>query len=140
MKNKPWLAVLICWGFLVFSSGVSLGDTNEEVLVLQPDADGVQRATIMLDSYSFTPPYISVQAGMPIELRLENQSFLTPHNFVIDHSVMDLQDDVTVSAGESVTIQFLIPAPGTYTFYCDKQLLFFPVSYTHLTLPTILRV
>ncbi len=124
--EQPWLSVLICWIAPVLFSGVSLGNTNEEVRVLQPDADGVQRATIVLDSYSFAPRYISIQAGLPIELRLENQSFLTPHNFVVDHSAMDLQDDITVSAGESVTIQFLVRTSGTYAFYCDKQLLFFP--------------
>jgi len=126
MKNKPWLAVLICWILSVLFSGVSLGNTNEAVLVLQPDVDGVQRATIVLASYSFAPRYISIQAGVPTELRLENQSFLTPHNFVIDHADLDVQDDINVSAGESVMVQFLIRTPGTYTFYCDKQLLFFP--------------
>lgn len=126
MKNKPWLAALSCWILSVLFSGVSLGNTNEAILVLQPDADGVQRATIVLDSYSFAPRYISIQAGVPTELRLENQSFLTPHNFVIDHDVLDVQDDINVSAGESVMVRFLIRTPGTYTFYCDKRLLFFP--------------
>ena len=126
MENKPWVAVLLCCVLLGFSSGVSLGDADEEVLVLQPDADGIQRAFIVLDSYAYTPPHISVQAGLPIELQLENQSFLTPHNFIIDHPEVDLQQDVSVDAGDSVTIRFSVQTPGTYTFYCDKQLLFFP--------------
>ena len=126
MKHKPLLAVLVCWILSVLFFGGSPGNAADEVLVLQPDEDGVQRATIVLDSYAFTPRYISIQAGVPTELRLENQSFLTPHNFVIDHSAVDLQHDINVSAGESVMIQFLIRTPGTYTFYCDKQLLFFP--------------
>ena len=126
MENKPWLAGLICWGLLVFSPGESLGDADEEVLVLHPDADGIQRATIVLDSYAFTPSSISVQAGIPIRLRLENQSILIPHNFVMDHPAVDLQPNVNVDAGESVTLQLLVRVPGIYTFYCDKQLLFFP--------------
>ena len=126
MGHKPWVVVLLCCVLLGFSSGVSLGDADEEVLVLQPDADGIQRAFIVLDSYAYTPPHISVQAGLPIELQLENQSFLTPHNFVMDHPDSDLQHDVSVDAGDSVTIRFLVQTPGTYTFYCDKQLLFFP--------------
>lgn len=126
MGHRPWVAVLLCCVLLGFFSGVSLGDADEEVLVLQPDADGIQRAFIVLDSYAFTPPHISVQAGLPIELQLENQSFLTPHNFVMDHPDSDLQHDVSVDAGDSVTIRFLVQTPGTYTFYCDKQLLFFP--------------
>ena len=126
MKNKLGVALLLCWVLLVFSPGLSLGDANEEVLVLQPDADGIQRVFIVLDSYAFTPSHLSVQAGVPIELRLENRSFLTPHNFILDYPARDLQHDVTVNAGEGVTVRFLVHTPGTYVFYCDKQLLFFP--------------
>ncbi len=126
MGHKPWVAVLFGCALLVFSSGVSRGETDEEVLVLQPDADGIQRAFIALDSYEYTPPHISVEAGLPIELQLENQSFLTPHNFVLDYPDVALQHDVSVDAGDSVTIRFSVQTPGTYTFYCDKQLLFFP--------------
>lgn len=126
MKHKQWLAVLTCAGGLVFSSGIALGETDQEVLVLQPDSEGIQRASIVLDSYAYTPSHISIQAGEPVEFRLENQSFLTPHNFIIDHPEVGLQQDVNVDAGDRVTIRFLVETSGTYTFYCDKQLLFFP--------------
>ena len=126
MRHSSWLAVLFCCVLTGFSSWVALGETEQEVLVLQPDADGVQRASIVLDSYEYTPPHISVEAGAPIEFQLENQSFLTPHNFIIDHPEAGLQQDVNVDAGDTLTILFLAETPGTYTFYCDKQLLFFP--------------
>lgn len=126
MGIKPSLAGLFCWGLLVFFSGITLGETDQEVLVLQPDADGIQRAFIVLDSYTYTPSHISVEAGAPIEFQLESQSFLTPHNFIIDHPEADLLQNVSVDAGDRVTIQFVAQTPGTYTFYCDKQLLFFP--------------
>ena len=126
MGHTSWLAVLICAGGLVFSSGIALGEDEQEVLVLQPDADGIQRAFIVLDSYAYTPSHISVEAGAPIEFQLENQSFITPHNFIIDHPEAGLQQDVNVDAGDTITIQFLAEIPGTYTIYCDKQLLFFP--------------
>ncbi|MCY3956191.1 MAG: cupredoxin domain-containing protein [Nitrospira sp.] len=126
MKHKQWLAVLMCAGGLVCSSGLALGETDQEVLVLQPGADEIQRAFIVLDSYAYTPSHISIQAGEPVEFRLENQSFLTPHNFIMDHPDAGLQQDVNVDAGDDVTIRFVAQVPGTYTFYCDKQLLFFP--------------
>ncbi|MCY4612525.1 MAG: cupredoxin domain-containing protein [Nitrospira sp.] len=126
MNHKPWLAVLMCAGGLVLASGIALGQDEQEVLVLKPDADGVQRAFIVLDSYEYTPPRISVEAGVPIEFQLENQSFITPHNFIIDHPEAGLQQDVNVDAGDTITIQFLAEIPGTYAIYCDKQLLFFP--------------
>ena len=126
MRQTFWLAGLLCWVLLGFFSGVVLGETEQEVLVLQPDADGIQRAFIVLDSYAYTPSHISVEVGVPIEFQLENQSFLTPHNFIIDHPDAGLQQDVNVDAGDDVTIRFVAQVPGTYTFYCDKQLLFFP--------------
>ena len=126
MRNKSWLVGFLCWVLLIFSSGISLGETDPEVLVLRPDADGIQRAFIVLDSYAYTPSHVSVEAGAPVEFQLENQSFLTPHNFIIDHPDADLQQDVNVDAGDNVTIRFVAQVPGTYTFYCDKQLLFFP--------------
>ena len=126
MRHNVRVAVLLCSVLTVFSSGVTLGETDQEILVLQPDADGIQRAFIVLDSYAYTPSQISVEAGAPIEFQLENQSFLTPHNFIIDHPEADLLQNVNVDAGDSMTIQFLVQTPGTYTFYCDKQLLFFP--------------
>ena len=126
MRHTLWLAVLLGCVLPGFSSGVALGEDDQEILVLQPDADGIQRAFIVLDSYAYTPSHISVEAGAPVEFQLENQSFLTPHNFIIDHPESGLQQDVNVDAGDSMTIRFLAENPGTYTFYCDKQLLFFP--------------
>ena len=121
---RPWLVGL---GLVVgLLSGVVLGNAGNDAVVLEPDADGVQRATIVLDSYSFTPSSLRIQAGVPVELHLENQSFLTPHNFVMDAPTMAVPVNVEVSAGESADVRLLLDTPGTYTFYCDKQLLFFP--------------
>lgn len=116
---------LLCGVILVFA-GVAFGNTGGDVLVLEPEADGVQRATIVLDSYAFTPGHLRIQAGVPVELRLENQSFLTPHNFIIDALALESPVNVNVDAGESIDVRLLLRTPGTYTFYCDKQLLFFP--------------
>ncbi|MYJ53951.1 MAG: quinol oxidase [Nitrospira sp. SB0672_bin_25] len=126
MKHKSWLVVVLCWAVLLTSSGVSFADDNEEVLVLQPDAEGIQRVFIILDSYEYAPARISVEAGVPIEFQLENQSFLTPHNFIIDYPAVGLQHNVSVDAGDSAMIRFLVETPGTYTCYCVNQFLFFP--------------
>src|SRR5215472_15557797 len=45
--------------------------------------DGVQRASITVDSYSFTPGHLIVQAGKSVELTLTSVTTLTPHNFII---------------------------------------------------------
>lgn len=93
---------------------------------LIPGEDGVQRVTIIMESYSFSPSDIIVHADKPVSIRLENHSFLIPHNFVIDNPVMGFHHEMDISAGDAVNFQLLLSTPGTYTFYCDKQLLFFP--------------
>jgi len=89
-------------------------------------ADGIQRATVILDSYSYTPQHVIVQAGKPVELLLTSITTITPHNFVLRDDAAGLSIERDVSAGKTVTVQFTPTKPGTYSFYCDKKLLFFP--------------
>ena len=89
-------------------------------------ADGMQRATIILDSYSYTPQHLIVQAGKPVELLLTSITTITPHNFVLWDEAAGLFIERDVSAGKTVTVQFTPTKPGTYSFYCDKKLLFLP--------------
>ena len=112
---------LIFW--LLFLPQVAFSD---EPLVLQPDKDGVQRATIAMESYVFAPKDLILESGKPVELTLQNNSFLVPHNFLLDSPDGERLVDTNVSSGEIKTVQFTLKAPGTYPFYCDKQLLFFP--------------
>ena len=81
---------------------------------------------INMESYVFSPAEITVDLGKPITLILNNQSFLVPHNFLLDdpHGVRLLEADI--SSGESQTHRLTLIEPGIYPFYCDKQLLFFP--------------
>ncbi|HPV84498.1 MAG TPA: cupredoxin domain-containing protein, partial [Nitrospira sp.] len=88
--------------------------------------DGMQRATVILDSYSYTPQHLIVQAGKPVELLLTSITTITPHNFVLRDEAAGLSIERDVSAGKTVTVQFTTTKPGRYPFYCDKKLLFFP--------------
>lgn len=89
-------------------------------------ADGVQRATLTLESYAFKPAHLVVRAGMPVELTLENVSTLATHNLRIDDPGRGLQVDQDVKAGKSAKVTFTPTAPGSYPYYCDKRLLMFP--------------
>jgi len=88
--------------------------------------DGIQRATIILDSYSYTPQHVIVQAGKPVELILTSITTITPHNFLLKDEAAGLSIERDVSSGRTVTVQFTVTKPGRYRFYCDKKLLFFP--------------
>lgn len=88
--------------------------------------DGIQRATVILDSYSYTPNHLIVQSGKTVELLLTSITTLTPHNFVLKNEAAGVSIERDVGAGRTVTVQFTPTKPGTYTFYCDKKLLFLP--------------
>ena len=80
--------------------------------------DGVQRATVILDSYSYQPGHLIVEAGKPVELTLTSVTTLTPHNFIIK----ELSVEQDVGAGKTVVVKFIPPQAGTFAIYCDKRL------------------
>ncbi|MBI3357011.1 MAG: cupredoxin domain-containing protein [Nitrospirae bacterium] len=85
-------------------------------------ADAVQRATIILDSYSYAPSHLVVEAGKPVELTLTSVTTITPHNFIIKDPAGSFSIEQDVSAGKTVTIKFTPTQPGIYPIYCDKRL------------------
>lgn len=105
------------------STGQAAEDTLPGPPVVVPvGADGVQRATVTLDSYSYAPDHLIVQAGKPVELTLTSVTFLTPHNFIIKDPAGSLSVEQDVSAGKTVTLRFTPTQPGIFPIYCDKRL------------------
>jgi heme/copper-type cytochrome/quinol oxidase subunit 2 len=80
--------------------------------------DGVQRATMILDSYSYAPSHLIVELGKPVELTLTSITFITPHNFIIK----ELSVEQDVGAGKTVVVTFTPSQVGTFPIYCDKRL------------------
>ena len=89
-------------------------------------SDGVQRLSITLDSYSYTPSHIVVEAGKPVEFELKNVASTAPHDFKIDAGALGPEIKQDVKAGKTATLRFTPTVPGTYQFYCDKKLPFLP--------------
>ncbi len=113
--------------WLLTSVGVTIVHAAEPAqsgppVVVPVAADGVQRATVMLDSYSYSPNHLIVEAGKPVELTLTSVTTFTPHNFIIKDSAGSLFVEQEVSAGKTVTITFTPPQPGLFPIYCDKRL------------------
>src|SRR4026209_129229 len=78
--------VLFAWFTLLSPSFVMGVDQPPHVPPLQvpvDQLDGIQRATIILDSYSYTPNHLIIQAGKPVELLLTSITTITPHNFIL---------------------------------------------------------
>ena len=86
------------------------------------DSDGVQRTTVILDSYSYQPGHLIVEKGKPVELTLKSVTTLTPHNFIIKDPAGSLAVEQDVSAGKTALLKFTPAQSGTFPIYCDKRL------------------
>ena len=112
---------------LLTSVGVTIVDAEEPSqsgppMMILMAADGMQRATVTLDSYSYTPNHLIVEAGKPVELTLTSVTTIIPHNFIIKEPAGNLFVEQEVSAGKTITITFTPAQPGTFPIYCDKRL------------------
>jgi plastocyanin len=109
---------------LILWSGTSSAIAQKGLL--QNGVADSQEMVIDMESYIFTPSEVRVNRGQMSTLILRNQSFLVPHNFLLDdpHGIRILEADI--SSGESQTHVLTLTETGIYPFYCDKQLFFFP--------------
>ncbi|HBP87078.1 MAG TPA: hypothetical protein DD706_05195 [Nitrospiraceae bacterium] len=85
-----------------------------------------QQVSISMESYAFTPSEVMVEVGKPVILTLRNESFLVPHNFLLDDPNGIRLIDADILSGDTQVVTLTFTEPGIYPFYCDKQLLFFP--------------
>lgn len=90
--------------------------------VVPVGADGIQRATVTLDSYSYQPGHLVVEKGKPVELTLTSVTTIVPHNFIIKDPAGSLTVEQDVGAGKTVVVKFMPIQPGTFPIYCDKRL------------------
>jgi len=117
---RPLLLFLLGWSVLWLAadaSAVDAGSTGSPWRV-PIGADGVQRVSVTLDSYSFRPSHVIVEAGKPVEVTLTSVTVLTPHNFIID--ALSVKEEV--GAGKTAVLTFTPTQPGTFPIYCDKRL------------------
>ena len=112
---------------LLISVGVTIVDAAEPSqssppLLVPVSTDGAQRATVTLDSYSYTPNHLIVEAGKPVVLTLTSVTTIIPHNFIIKDPAGNLSIEQDLSAGKTVIITFTPTQPGIFPIYCDKRL------------------
>lgn len=126
-----FVQMIFTTAFIFMINPSVFAETHDNQIATNPvmaetGTDGVQRLEITLDSYSFTPAYIIVQSGKPVEFTLKNVATLAPHNFTIDATADGLYLDKDVDPGKTATLSFLPVKTAVYEFYCDKKLAFFP--------------
>lgn len=118
------IGLVVMMGYWSFSDGL-YAQTSEPSLPSGEEPFG-QQVMINMESYAFTPSEVVVKAGIPVTLTLSNQSWLVPHNFLLDDPTGTRLVDADISSGDSEAVTLTLTEPGIYPFYCDKQLLFFP--------------
>lgn len=118
------LSLVVVTGYWSFSDRL-YAQSSESSLPPVEEPFG-QQVMISMESYTFTPSEVVVKAGKPLTLTLSNQSFLVPHNFLLDDPGGIRLVDVDISSGDTKAVTLTLTEPGIYPFYCDKQLLFFP--------------
>jgi DNA-binding response OmpR family regulator len=86
VRRTGWLPVVLLAGLVGAGDFVSAGEPVE----LTVGEDGIQRGTVTLDSYSYSPNHLIVRAGKPVELTRKEYElllyFLANKNRVITKS------------------------------------------------------
>jgi plastocyanin len=113
-------------GLLFFLTCVPLWAEEPHLRSLQEQAGSGPMILIRMESYRYIPDEISLEEGQAVTLILQNESFLVPHNFLLDDPDGNRIVEIDVSSGKQVTVAFKPAMAGIYPFYCDKKLLFFP--------------
>lgn len=89
------------------------------------DTEGeVQKVEIIVDSYSFRPDNLTVEAGIPVEITLRSIASTVPHDFTINDPESGFTVTHDVRGGRDSTFTFTPENTGTYRFYCSKKGLF----------------
>ncbi len=119
-----WTLVIGSWLTLVPTSAGLAADTfmPGPPIIASISHDGVQRATVILDSYSYSPNHLVVESGKPVELTLTSRTTYIPHNFVMKELSAGLSIEQDVGAGKTIIANLVPTQPGLFLFFCDKRL------------------
>jgi heme/copper-type cytochrome/quinol oxidase subunit 2 len=92
--------------------------------LLASEPEGIQTVAVQLGAYQITPNEFTVQAGRPVRLELTNTDAITLHNFTLKDPAAGLNIDMDVPPGATRTVELTPEVPGSYPYYCNKELPF----------------
>jgi plastocyanin domain-containing protein len=88
--------------------------------VVPLDKDGVQRVDIVGGDYFFKPGHIVVKVNLPVELKVRKETYIVPHNIIIDAPEAGIKVNESLSR-DPKAITFTPTKVGTYPMICDKK-------------------
>lgn len=119
-------SVKYAWMMLVilFLFGSNAAAAEKKEFAAKTDPDGIQRVQMLAGSYFFDPNYIIVKVNLPVEIMVRKESGMIPHDIVLKapDAGIDFRTELTDTPQ---IIKFTPTKTGTYSFDCDKKLLFF---------------
>lgn len=125
MKLLKAIIVIAYLGLSLIFYSINPITLSAAPFVVETSKDGIQKAQIIVDTYSYTPNHLVVVVNRPVELILKSVAWVVPHNFIIKVPEVGLDINQEVPAGQSITIRFTPNKEGRFKFLCDKKLLFF---------------
>lgn len=109
---------------ILFLLNMSAVAAEKKEFTAKTDPDGVQGVEILAGSYFFDPNYIIVKVNVPVELKIRKEPGMIPHDIVLKapEAGIDFRQELKETPE---IIKFTPTKTGTYSFTCDKKLLFF---------------
>jgi nitrite reductase (NO-forming) len=120
-RRVSLVLIVLLTGVLAACSGASASGPTTPIAgtPVATTSSGAQQLTIRgLDAMRFEPNVITVRAGQPVELTLQNDGS-NDHDFALSDGVGQ-PVKVVVKGGQSATSTFTLDKPGTYSFTCSQ--------------------
>ena len=99
---------------------LTAGFAADPPTVVPIDKDGVQRVDILAGDYFFKPGHIIVKVNVPVELNVRKETYIVPHNIVIDAPEAGIKVNESLSR-DPKAITFTPTKVGTFPMFCDKK-------------------
>lgn len=88
------------------------------VQTVETPPSGGQGINLEIVSFAFRPPQFEGTAGSPLTLTAHNTSGVAHNSTILSQRNEPLRS-VDVPAGQTVTFEVTLPAPGRHAFYCN---------------------
>ena len=112
------LAVMaVCAGLLIACEGA--GSAGSKLGAGGSNATGNTVTVKSTDAMRFEPANITVKAGQPVRLTLDNRTAQLIHDWTID-SVDGAKVHTKADGRQQSTLEFTAATPGTYQVYCAE--------------------